>query len=280
MVKKNWKNRGGKKKSYAVLVVLIVVGVLLFSYNDGSLLNNNVVGKAVGGSSGVIGRLDRADNDIIAGWSLNEKRMDKPSIVWIYVDNERVSSMITNEYRPDIATEFSNSHANSGFYLFTKYLNLPMGTHVVRVYGYDEVSEYGGKGGTLSELSGSPKYLTVSNNKPKGIVEDVTNSRIKGWAFDIDSLGEKLRLRVVDRSGSVLKEMDHNRFQRLDVADMFDINDLNTGFYIKDLILHNGAEIYLEAYDSEVSEWVRLNKSPVVVGYSYIEGQGTRPYTF
>lgn len=267
MVKKKERKRGASRnKDLVVIGVVIVVAVLLFSYNDvNSVIDNTLAGKVVGSESGIVGNLDSADADIIYGWALDRDDLTQSVAVWVYVDDMLVSKSKTDEYRADIATDVDGSHANSGFYLFTKYLNLPMGTHTVRAYGYS-VGEGIGRSGTLSELAGSPKYLSISNSRPIGIVESITSfSRIKGWAFDVDHLGEVIRLRVVDGNGDVLKVSDHERLFRPDVADLFGLDDKNTGFDIRDLNLRSGMSIYVEALDAETSRWVKINKQPIMI---------------
>lgn len=102
------------------------------------------------------GWLDRADDQTVSGWAVNEANMGTRVEVQLYIDDKFVDDRPAAEFRPDVHTAKRANDDWHGFVFRTP--PLPAGEHEARVYAVH--ASVGGARRTL-QLIGKPLRFRI-----------------------------------------------------------------------------------------------------------------------
>jgi hypothetical protein len=107
------------------------------------------------------GVLDRADNQSVSGWAVDEAQPEKRVEVQLFIDDRFVADAAADEYRPDVYEAKRAADDHHGFVFQTPVL--PLGDHEARVYA---LHGSGAATRRTLQLIGKPFRFRVEAAKP------------------------------------------------------------------------------------------------------------------
>ena len=149
-----------------------------------------------------IGHLDTVNSSIIGGWAYQSDIPNTALTVHIYIINnstgqQRIIPVTANGYRADLAA----AGYGNGYHAFqynVSWKTYKPGTYTVRAYAISPNN-------SNPQLNNSPKTFTVRNMA--GVIDEISSTKIKGWAWKPDAPNESIGVHAHIIQGSTVLEI-------------------------------------------------------------------------
>lgn len=149
-----------------------------------------------------IGHLDTVNSSIIGGWAYQSDIPNTALTVHIYIINnstgqQRIIPVTANGYRADLAA----AGYGNGYHAFqynVSWKTYKPGTYTVRAYAISPNN-------SNPQLNNSPKTFTVRNMA--GVIDEISSTKIKGWAWKPDAPNESVGVHAHIIQGSTVLEI-------------------------------------------------------------------------